>query len=104
MDKLALVVVRWKDAWVDGNEPVTLGAEVATTHKPKVIVTVGWLLREDESGVSVANEHYDDENVYRGRTYIPREMIVSLERYKLTKERVPRTRAPAAPQAPSSSE
>jgi hypothetical protein len=94
--RLPLVVVKWADAWVDGNEPVSLGSEVAITHKPKIIVTVGWLLREDEDGVSVANEHYEDENVYRGRTYIPRAMITSIERYRLTRERAPR-----APNPPS---
>jgi hypothetical protein len=66
---MQLVVVRWNDAWVDGTDPVSL-ADAAATHKPKVIETLGWILKEDEVGISIANEHYADEETYRGRTFI----------------------------------
>jgi hypothetical protein len=83
---IPLVLVEWDDAWIDGNEPVRL-TEVANDHQPKVIVTLGWLLKEDDKGVSVAAEYYDDEDVFRGRTFIPRAMIRSLTPYKLSKPR-----------------
>ena len=67
--KLPLVIVEWADAKVDGDLPISV--ETAwETHKPMIIHTIGWVLREDEAGVSVANEYYDD--TYRGRTFIPR--------------------------------
>lgn len=82
----ALVLITWHDAWIDGTEPVAL-SEVGHAHKPQVIKTLGWLLRDDEAGVSVACEHYAEEDVYRGRTFIPRGMIVSVMPYNLSKPR-----------------
>lgn len=79
-----LVQVEWHDAWVDGTEPVTL-SDVGLAHKPKTIVTLGWLLKQDETGVSLANEHYADEQVYRGRTFIPSGMLVAVTPYRLVK-------------------
>ena len=81
---LPLVVVVWDDAWVKADEPVVM-SEVAATHDPTTVHTIGWLLREDEKGVQLANEYYDD--TYRGRTFIPRAMIKSLDRFVLTKPR-----------------
>lgn len=78
----ALVVVEWNDAWVEGNEPVLLN-EVGHAHKPHVIITIGWLLMDDETGISLANEHYKDDNTYRGRTFIPRGMVGKVTTYKL---------------------
>lgn len=86
---LPLVMVSWNDAWIRAEEPVTL-PDVAATHKPMLIHTLGYLLREDEHGVSLANEYYDEEGTYRGRTFIPRAMILSVEHHTLTKPRKPR--------------
>lgn len=87
--KRPLAVVEWNDAWIDGNDPVTL-SEVHVEHKPKVIITLGYILRDDDSGISLANEYYEDESVYRGRTFIPRGMIKSVTHFKLTKPRKPK--------------
>lgn len=87
-----LVRLIWLDAWVDGNEPINLD-EAHTKHRPLQITTLGWLIYEDDTGVSVANEHYVDDNgwdVYRGRTFVPRGMVVSCE--PLKKPRKPRVR------------
>lgn len=86
MTALPLVVVEWDDAWIDGNEPITL-SEVHVQHKPKVIVTLGYLLLSNAEGISVAAEYYKDEDVYRGRTFIPRALVKSCKPYKLTKPR-----------------
>lgn len=83
---LPLVVVEWDDAWVDGSDPVNL-ADAASSHKPKTIVTLGWVLKDDERGISLANEHYADEDTYRGRTFIPRAMVRSTTPFKLAKIR-----------------
>lgn len=82
----------WNDAWVDANDPVNL-ADVAASHKPKVIKTIGYVLQDDEVGISIANEHYGDEDVYRGRTFVPRAMVVTLTLQKITKPR-PRKEKP----------
>ena len=89
MTKLPFVIVEWNDAWVDGTEPINL-SEVAIAHKPKVIKTAGWLLRQDNVGVSLANEYYSDEDIYRGRTFIFAPMVISVTPHNLVKPRRPR--------------
>ena len=85
-NKCPLVVVTWNDAWIDGTEPVLM-SEVHIEHKPKVITTIGWLLKDDERGVSIACEHYDDDKTFRGRTFIPRGMVQSVTPHVLAKPR-----------------
>lgn len=86
-----MVKVLWLDAWIDTEAFVTLDA-VHAKHKPMPIETIGWLLVDDEKGVSVANERcLEDEGSYRGRTFIPRAMIVKVEPFK--KVRRPRTQS-----------
>ena len=76
---------------MDPTEPVTL-ADVAHSHKPKAITTIGWLLRQDEVGVSIANEYYDEDSTYRGRTFIMASMVQSVTEYQLSKPRKPRAK------------
>lgn len=88
-----LVSVDWKDAWVDGNEPILL-KEAHLKHKPLVVTTLGWLLLHNEDGVSLANEKYVDDSgldTFRGRTYIPREMVLKVTPFK--KVRKPRRKS-----------
>lgn len=80
LDNAQLVIVKWNDAWVK-EDSVTV-ADARSRHKPTVITTIGWLLIDDEVGVQIANEHYDD--LYRGCTFIMRCMVISVKPYKLT--------------------
>lgn len=98
---LPLVLCSWADAWVRAEESVTL-ADVAATHKPAIIHTLGYLLRDDEVGISIANEFYDEDATYRGRTFIPRAMIISVHPHSLTKKRTKKAR-PTCASPPSSS-
>ncbi len=82
---LPLMVVEWDDAHVEADVPINLDT-VRDSHKPTVVTAIGWLLREDEVGVSIANEFY--ESCYRGRTFIPSAMIRSATRVRLSKPRV----------------
>lgn len=93
--KLPLVIVSWLDAWT--NEMGVTVEDVRATHKPIAVQTIGWLLLDDEVGVSLANEHFDDGS-YRGRTFILRSMIVpgGVTPYGLTKPRAKRERKPKA--------
>jgi len=88
--KLPVVVVEWLDA-VDWDSPIAL-SEVATRHRPELVQSIGWLLKEDEAGVLIGCEYYDE--MYRRVEFIPRVNIKSTTRFKLTK---PRERRPAAP-------
>lgn len=96
--KLPLVSVVWKDAWVRADEPVNL-EDVAASHKPTIVTTIGWLLLQDGEGVSLANEFYD--STYRGRTFIYHPMIVSVTPFKMQKSRPRKHRPPVEPDSPA---
>jgi hypothetical protein len=70
---LPLVIVEWLDAWT--NELGVTVEDVGASHKPMRVQTIGWLLKDDEVGVSLASEHFDDGS-YRDRTFIFRPMVV----------------------------
>src|SRR5688572_16790655 len=93
---MQFVEVIWDDAWMDDDNFSTAHG-LALTHKPMVVKTRGWLIVDDEAGVSVANEESrteDDGTVFRGRTFIPRAMIKSVTPYRLAevKPRKPRVK------------
>lgn len=96
-----IVILTWSDAWGDTTGVVSL-KDVLDNHRPETIHTIGWLLRDDEVGVSLANEKCSDAT-YRGRTFVPRGMVVSLQPYKLTVPKIKKVKAPTL-QAPAQSE
>lgn len=79
-----LVLVKWHDAWTDADQPISI-EDASLHHAPTVVETIGWLLLETPAGVSLANERYDDS--FRGRTFIPGGMVVSISPFKLVKPR-----------------
>lgn len=90
------VIVLWNDAWMDATEPVTL-VDVESKHRPLLVKTFGWLLKDDEVGVTLASERYLDNSehdVFRAATFIPRAMIQSVTVVNLSKKRKPKVIAP----------
>lgn len=85
-----LVVVEWMDAWVK-EEGIVLD-DAKSSHAPTIVHTIGWVLYEDDVGISLANEYFDD--TWRGRTFVPRGMIKSVTPYKLSKPRNKKSLAP----------
>lgn len=83
LTNLPLVVVEWNDACTF-DSGATL-KDIAASHRPEVVTTIGWLLLDDTAGISMASEFYDD--TYRGRSFIPRAMVVSVTPFTLTKPR-----------------
>lgn len=81
-----IVIVVWDDAHGNAHREVT---EDELPHRPIIMKTLGWLLRDDATGVSVANElAYDaDSQCYRGHSFIPRGMIRSVTPFNLTSVR-----------------
>lgn len=67
-----ITIVRWEDA--HGSDGTISAHEV--DHKPYVFSTVGYLVRSDEIGVSVASEQGEDGK-FRDVTFIPRKMVLS---------------------------
>ena len=90
----AFVTCIWNDAWADAVEGVTL-KDAADKHHPTIMETRGWLLYEDEEGVSIAAERCLDkgEEYYRGRSYIPKVLIKSVTPIRVSKPRKPRAKA-----------
>lgn len=82
------VIVSWLDAWGEETGEATM-ANAHEAHKAVPMETLGWLLRQDDKGVSVFCERCTEgkEYVYRGRTFIPTGMITKIEEFKLTKPR-----------------
>jgi hypothetical protein len=86
---MQLVEVVWNDAWADHDNFSTIHG-ITQSHDPLVVHTLGWLLVDDEKGLSVANERSsedDGKDTYRGRTFIPRAMIKSVTPFNLAKPR-----------------
>lgn len=75
---MRLVIVTWHDAHSVGADDF----DADKHHKPYVMKTVGWLVKRDESGTSIANEQYTEDDVtkYRGSTFIPAGMVVKVSR------------------------
>src|SRR5687767_7198376 len=83
-----LVIAVWEDAHTSGIELVTVDS-VKDNHHPEVMQTVGWLIRDDEKGISIANERCTDngEDYYRGHTFILRSLIRSVTPFTLSRPR-----------------
>lgn len=91
------VTVLWKDAWIDATEPMTI-EDVDVKHRPLMVKTFGWLLKESEVGVTLASERYLDDSehdVFRTATFIPRAMIQSITPVILTKKRTKKAPPPS---------
>jgi hypothetical protein len=97
--KLPWVEVRWNDANT-GNDDVVTKENIHLYHKPTVVHTVGWLFQEDDKGITLVNEFYDE--CYRGRTFIYRPMIISVTPFTMSKARVKKT--PPAPKPAASAD
>lgn len=62
MSDKPLVIVHWLDAFCSD---VTQMSEAEIPHTPLKMRTLGWLLRDDDVGVTVANESTEDKE-WRG--------------------------------------
>jgi hypothetical protein len=72
---LSIVVVEWNDAC----EYEDLDNTSKIAHKPLVVISTGFLLKTDESGVSLCADYSPAENTYRGQVFIPRAMVIREE-------------------------
>lgn len=77
-------ICSWNDAHGDAGDSATL-ENVRDKHRPVLMETAGWLLWDDEVGVSLFNERDLTDGSYRGRTFIPRSLIVSTTEVRLVK-------------------
>jgi hypothetical protein len=77
--KLKRVLVTWTDAFGDAMQQ-TWTTEELTSHAPIIVKTVGWLYKEDDIGVTLFTDFIEDDTPsFRGKTFIPKGMIVSVD-------------------------
>lgn len=89
---LPFVLVEWLDAHSDLTE--TTAADARLKHSAAKMFTAGWLMFDDEEGVTLFNEVCPEDDSYRGRSFVPRGMIKSVTKVRLTKERKPKSTPP----------
>jgi hypothetical protein len=98
VNKHSVAIVVWDDAHGSATKDVT---EKELPHGPVTMTTMGWILREDDIGISIACERFGDEGVdyYRGHTFIPHGLIKSCTKFNLSASpRKPRhAKNPSAP-------
>jgi hypothetical protein len=81
-----LVLIVWEDAHSQGIELVT---KDDLAHRPEVMQTVGWVIKESDNGKSIASERCSDAGVdyYRGHTFIPKSLIRSVTPLNVSRPR-----------------
>ena len=95
-----MIVLLWKDAHTSTDEfSIT---ELNDKHRPWQIETVGWLLRNDEEGVSLANEKTGSDT-FRGHTFVLKSMVVSVKPYKTPRKRKSKSSPTPTPHPPEAS-
>lgn len=82
------VVVEWWDVWKSATDDATV-ENAGDSHAHIVCYTAGWVIRDNEKGIQLANE-YSPDGTHRGRTFILRELVKSVIPVNLTKRRVPK--------------
>lgn len=83
--ELELAICVWKDAHTSA-DPGEQFLPDDIPHAPFVVRTVGWVMKEDEVGVTLASESLDNGH-YRARTFIPRGMVITLDHLPTRKTR-----------------
>lgn len=85
------VLVLWDDAHADF-DTVTLD-DAHVKHRPELMVTAGWLIRQDSEGISLAAEFCPSDSTYRARSFIPGVLVKDIIPVRLPKSR-PRNAQP----------
>lgn len=89
--------VLWNDAHSPAATEVYDAESVQAVHGSLPIITGGWVLRNDDRGITVAGE-YCGGTEYRGVTFVPKAMVVEI--HLVPKPvRAPRKRKATAPAA-----
>ena len=70
-----LVKILWEDAWSD---PGYFSLKQIAEEEPYLIETVGWVIRNDKTGISTAREKFADGR-FRTIQHIGRPMIRKVE-------------------------
>lgn len=94
------VFVYWEDAHADFD--MTSPTDALLKHKPAQAVTPGWLMVDNEIGVTVAGEYFPEDESYRAPSFIPRAMVTDVVPVTITRKRLKRSAPREAGDQPSS--
>lgn len=78
--------VFWDDPHSLPSTEVVNEKDVSALHGAVKIVTAGWILKQDETGISLAGEYCGDGD-YRNTTYIMMRLVTDIVPLKITKKR-----------------
>lgn len=84
--------IRWRDPCSPEATTVVNIKDLSGVHGPMIIETLGWVLRDDDVGISVANEDVGGGH-YRGMTFIDKTLVVSNEPMVPIRARVKKQKA-----------
>lgn len=87
--KPPVVALRWYDAHASSTTNYELHE---LPHKAVEITTYGLLLRDDADGVSIACEDAG-AGVYRGVTFVPRQMVIEIKHVRPQRKRTAKVEA-----------
>jgi len=68
--------ITWLDPYSPGATEVYNLSDLSGVHRPVQVTTMGWVLKEDETGVTLASEDCGGGD-YRGLTFILRVLMVA---------------------------
>lgn len=69
-----MVLVVWNDAHCS----IGTGEDLEKEHSPKLTYSVGFQIKKDRAGITIAQDCYEDCPDYRMYSYVPSGMIVSI--------------------------
>lgn len=92
MTKFPLVSLVWLDAHSPSSTEVVNASNLDEMHGTLRITTVGWELRNDETGVTLASEFCGDGD-FRGVTFVPKALVAERVELKTPKAKKPRKTA-----------
>ena len=72
-----LAIVSWLDAVSPASTHAVNLSDISTVHQSLPIQTVGWVLVDDDKGITMAGEFCQDGD-YRSITHIPRSLITDV--------------------------
>lgn len=72
--------------WLDANSPAAVdifdAKDLKEAHGTMAVITTGWLLKEDEKGLTLAGEWFAGTTEFRALTFIPATLVA--ERVELS--------------------
>lgn len=87
------VAIEWLDAHSPSSIDIFDANDLKGAHGTMPVITAGWLLKDDDAGVTLASEWFAGTSEFRALTFIPRTMIAERTELAVKKVRVKKVAA-----------